>query len=134
MTNTSGHDNYDVIYVADEGTSLQNYDKPRIGNGPADVQLAFLIDNVGLNTPLRSESMTPDLIWQNNETWVFVIQDFVGAGGGPPAPFDSIGIAGNSAGWPPSTGSILGVPEPSSLLLAALGLMGFGIYCWRRRE
>src|SRR3972149_2859512 len=39
MTNTSGHDNYDVIYVADEGTSLQNYDKPRIGNGPADVQL-----------------------------------------------------------------------------------------------
>jgi hypothetical protein len=133
ITNLTGRDWHDVWYVADQGTTLTNYDG-YIGNVGQlnDQQQAFKIDSVGLNTPLISENITTDGIWQNGETWVFVIEDFVGANGGTAAPFGSLGIAGLSIENPSvSTGSIL-VPEPSTIVLALLGILGFGIISRRR--
>ncbi|HEY4760682.1 MAG TPA: PEP-CTERM sorting domain-containing protein [Thermoguttaceae bacterium] len=133
ITNLTGSSLDDVYYVADLGTSLQNYDGS-IGNvALKDAQLSFRIDWLGINKPLIFESMIPDNIWQAGELWTFVIQDFIGVGGGPPAPFGSPGIASVSVNLTNSTGSIIAIPEPSTLVLAAMGLFGFGIYFWRRR-
>lgn len=120
-------------YVADPETDLSNWDE-WVGNCPGcipagDAQKAFKIDHVGVNQPLVFESMSWDNIFEPGETWKFIIQDYVNALGGPPTPFDSIGIAGNSAGWPPSTGSII-TPEPATLSLLALG----GLALLRRRR
>jgi len=54
---------------------------------------AFVIDNVGINRPLVSESINPDLIFQPNETWEFIIQDYVNLlYQYPPHLFDSFGV------------------------------------------
>ena len=82
------------------------------------------IDWVGVNTPLVYESMVVDNVFQAGETWEFIIQDYTNQLGGPPTPFDSVGIAGLSGGWPPSTGSIIGSPVP---VPAAFWLLGSGI-------
>jgi len=107
-------------YVADPETTITNFDG-RIGNaGMGDAEEAFKIDSVGINRPLVSESMIADDRFQIGETWQFIIQDFSNALGGPPAPFDSLGIASMSGGFPPSTGSII-TPEPATLALLGLG-------------
>jgi hypothetical protein len=100
-------------YVADPETAITNFDE--LVNG----SLAFKIDNVGMNTPLIFESLIPNNNFDPGETWQFILQDFLNLPGGPPAPFDSLGISAASTGWPPSTGSI--IPEPASLSLLALG-------------
>ncbi len=121
MTNLTRVDWYDVHYVADPETIISNFDG-RIGNmGTSDAQFAFVIDNIGINKPLVFESMIVDNIFQANETWEFIIQDFFNQMGGSPTPFDSLGIAGRSGGWPPSTGSIIAVPEPATMSLLVLG-------------
>jgi len=108
-----------IYYVADEGTSLTN-DDGLIGNfGLGDAQLAFEIDSVGLNTPLVYESIAADNIFQPNEIWKFVIQDFIGQGGRNAIPFDTLGIASLSPGGL-STGSLI-TPEPATMALVALG-------------
>jgi hypothetical protein len=101
---------YELIYVADPETSLENYD------GTVNGELAFWIDATGANVPLIYED-NPDGIFEPGETWVFVIQDYVNSLGGTAAALDSLGIAGSSTGFPPSTGSIIALPEPASLLL-----------------
>lgn len=106
----------ELIYVADPETSLQNYD------GFVNGESAFWIDNLGINMPLVYED-NPNLIFEPGETWVFVIQDYVNTLGGPASALDSLGIAGASGGWPPSTGSIIAIPEPASLLLIFGGLL-----------
>lgn len=121
MTNLTTTFWYDVHYVADPETTITNFDG-WIGNaGLADAEEAFLIDYAGINRPLYSESMTPDAVFEPGEIWEFIIQDYGNALGGPPTPFDSLGIASLSTGWPPSTGSIIAVPEPATLLLLSLG-------------
>ncbi len=130
----------DVHYVADPDTTISNYDG-WIGNmGMGDAQYAFRIDYVGVNTPLFFESMNPDNIFEPGERWDFIIQDFqhpqftlaTNWTQGTPTPFDSIGIAGASAGWPPSTGSIIAVPEPMTMSLLVLG--GIGALLRRRSK
>ena len=116
-------------YVADPETFITNFDG-WIGNaGLGDAEEAFKIDSVGINMPLVFESMIPDDRFQLGEIWWFIIQDFSNSLGGPPAPFDSLGIASVSGGWPPSTGSII-TPEPGTLSLLALG----GLALLRRRK
>ena len=129
ITNLSCCDSLPLWYVADPETSLSNYDG-WIGNaGLADAEEAFKIDHLGVNQPLVYESMAWDNLFEPGETWRVIIQDFVNTLGGPPAPFDSIGIASLSGGWPPSTGSII-TPEPATLTLLALG----GLLLVRRRR
>ncbi len=133
--NNTGRDLYDVYYVADIGTTLQNYDG-YIGNaGLGDYSLAFRIDSIGINTPLIYENISSDNIWQAGEWWGFVIQDFQGAGGYDPIPFASLGIASNSYGneWL-STGSIIAIPEPSTLTLLLFAAVGLMVFRWRRHR
>ena len=132
MTNQTGIDWYDVHYVSDldnsqppngtpvPGASISNFDG-WIGNaGLDDHAEAFKIDSIGINIPLVSESLIPDDIFQAGKMWNFIIQDYVLQE--PPTPFDSVGIASLSAGFPPSTGSIVAViPEPTTI-----GLLTFG--------
>ncbi|MBI9020711.1 MAG: PEP-CTERM sorting domain-containing protein [Verrucomicrobia bacterium] len=119
IQNLTGQDWAAVYYVADPETMLTNVDE-LLGEVGFSTGLAFKIDSVGFNTPLVSESMIVDNIFQAGEIWEFVIQDYSNSLGGPPEALDSIGIAGASTGWTPSTGSIVAVPEPSTIgLLAA---------------
>jgi hypothetical protein len=141
MTNLSRIDWYNVHYVADSETFLQN-DDGLIGNaGLLDAQLAFRIDNLGVNTPLVYESISVDNIFQAGETWEFVIQDFVNSLGVAAAPFASIGIASlsdvvrdpNSM----SSGSIIAsqIPEPATLAVwSLLGACGAAAAARRRKR
>jgi hypothetical protein len=125
MTNLTPIFWHDLHYVADPETTITNFDG-WIGIAGTPLEEAFRIDNIGpLNFPLVFESIAPNLIFEPGETWQFIIQDFSNALGGPPTPFDSIGYAGGSAGWPPSTGSIIGrpVPIPPAVLLLGSGLI-----------
>jgi hypothetical protein len=129
ITNLSAFSYRDVYYVADPETDLTNYDE-WVGNaGLGDARKAFRIDFVGANQPLISESVTVNGIWEPNETWGVVIQDYTNTLGVGPEKFGSLGITSASAGDLVSSGSIL-VPEPASLSLLVLG----GLAMLRRRR
>ena len=124
-----------VWYVADDGTTILNDDRRLVGQlSPFHSPwLAFKIDAHGLNTPLVSESLNADGIFEAGEIWEFVLQGYANSSGGPPEAFDSLGIAGASAAFPPSTGSIIVVPEPAwGFVPMALGSV-LGILWARRR-
>lgn len=109
----------DLFFVADAGNYFNNHDGMILGG------LAMRIDAVGVNTPLISESITANGIFEPGEDWFFLVLDWIG----PAAPsfFDSIGVGAGSVGFPPSTASIVAnpVPLPSGLLLlvSAIGLL-----------
>ncbi len=105
----------DVWYVKDRETSFSNVD------GMVNGEDAFRIDAVGINTPLIAESMAVDGVWMPGETWTFVIQDYMNALGLPPSLYDSIGVPSTLS--PPSSGSIIVIPEPSAAVLAAIGVL-----------
>ena len=129
-------------YAGNPNTSFSNRDGVAAQQGFEDYGYggAFRIDTRGHNRPLIGESIKADGIFQPNETWTFVIQDFraglaVGAVPGGAADFTSIGVAGGSLGHGQhSTGSIIGIPipEPTSLGLLMLGTMGAIIFRRRR--
>ena len=129
-------------YVGNTNTHLSNVDGEvfQAGFETNGGGRAFRIDTRGRNRPLIGESIKADGIFQPNETWTFVIQDYDAgtAGGGVAggaADFTSIGVAGGSlAHGRRSTGSIIGIPipEPTSLGLLMLGTMGAIIFRRRR--
>ena len=88
--------------------------------------LAFKIDAIGLNTPLVSESMNPDQIFEPGEMWEFVIQEYNNILGNSAAALGSVGpapwgaIAQASQLDSVSSGSII-VPEPATICLLGLG-------------
>lgn len=125
MTNQTGRDWRNVVYVKDPETTIANWDQLQI-NG----QYAFTIDHgVGINNPLVYESKIWDNIFQAGEIWKFVIADYGNTSGLAPSLFGSwdsvnmLGRVGNQSGNDTvSSGSIIvGIPEPAALSLLALG-------------
>ncbi len=60
----------DLFFVADAGIFVGNADG-KIKDGEA-----FKIDKTGINTPLISESMARDFIFEPGESWTFIVQDW----------------------------------------------------------
>ena len=122
MTNVTSLDFVEVWYVSDPETTLSNID------GAINGEEAFRIDSVGLNTPLISESMTTDEIFEAGETWIFLIDDYFNTLGIPAFAFISPGAVGVGSVGPDSSGSIIAIiPEPSTAILLATGLIGIAI-------
>jgi hypothetical protein len=101
ITNRTKQDFLEVYYVADPQTTITNAD------GLIDGEEAFRIDNIGSNTPLISESMTPDNIFEANEEWVFILQDYSNTLGVAARKLQSMGLP--SGADDRSSGSIIGV-------------------------
>lgn len=88
-------------YVADPQTSLSNAD------GLVNGGLAFQIDSSGANAPLLIESMTPDGIFEVEERWTFVIDDYSNSLGVGPNRIASAGLVGVDSELVFSSGSII---------------------------
>ena len=113
ITNLTGLTWTDLWYVHDGGTLLSNID------GKINGMDAFRIDAVGVNTPLQSESLTSNGRFEPNETWKFVIDDYFNPAGLAASALASIGVP---SGGGLSSGSIVAVAEPGTLMLLGIGL------------
>ncbi len=132
-----------VWYVADKETDISNLDglaEDALPGIPPSHE-SFRIDNMfsdpnGSHHPLLQESLIADGLWQPNEVWAFVLQDYRNSLGLPPESFTSLHVGSasmNIATLVPSSGSIIAiaVPEPSGLLVLLSALVSWG--AWRRR-
>ncbi len=140
IRNLSGRDWLEVWYVANPETTITNYDGEANDITFAPLQEAFRIDNDildpgGINHSLIFESITPDGIWESNESWRFILQDYTNLLGLSPAAINSLGVGNASgpgaAGFITSSGSIIGItqiPEPSACLLMVLGLAAASMF------
>ena len=135
MRNLSGRPWLEVWYVADQETTITNFDGEANDASFPPLQEAFRIDNDisdpgGSHHPLVFESGTPDGIWEPLESWIFVLQDYTNSLGLPPEAFTSLGVGsasiGAGAGLINSSGSIIGItiPEPTTAMLLLLGCIG----------
>jgi hypothetical protein len=142
IINTSSYSYTDLFLVMDTGITFGNADGNAIDvvNAPGVTADAMRIDGTvtitGINDNLLGESGTVDEILSPGEAWRFVVTNVIFPASYPPTlQFDSVGgFSGSSAGFPPSTASILAnqVPEPSTALLIGFGLIGLAIQ--RRRS
>jgi len=132
IRNLSGIDWLEVWYVADPETTISNWDGEANEAGFPPLQEAFRIDYDisdpgGMNHALLFESMTPDGIWEDGESWQFILQDYTNLSGLAASDISSIGVGNNSpnVGIKDSSGSIIAVavPEPASLGLLGLGVL-----------
>ena len=145
IRNMTGKVWQEVWYVADDETTITNFDGEANEVGFPPLQEAFRIDNIisdpgGSHHPLVSESMTPDGIWEIGESWQFVLQDYSNILNLPADAITSIGV-GSASGTPAtgiidSSGSIIAVeiPEPTTLLLGSLAITGLLIRRTTRRS
>ena len=88
---------------------------------------AFRIDTTGLNRPLVTESLTLDGIFEPNETWDFIIDDYQNFAGLAADLLGSVGVGTLSQAGTTSSGSIIAVevvPEPGTFALFGFGLLG----------
>ena len=123
-------------YIGNPNTFLSNVDGvvSQLGFEKYGHGKAFLIDAKGKNRPLISESLINNNKFDPNETWEFIIQDFQAGGpAGSAHDLASIGVAGASLLHVDSSGSIIGipVPEPTSIGLLMLGMLGIMVFCRR---
>lgn len=127
ITNLTDIEWVDLFFVADDGITVGNKD------GTIKSGDAFKIDTVGINTPLLSESIDADLVFDPGEEWTFFVLDW-GLPGAFPTPFASIGVGEDSVGISASWASIVAnpIPEPASAELIALGLLVLGLGRARR--
>ena len=127
ITNLTNASWAELWYVGDPQTYLTNHD------GWVNGELAFKIDNIGLNTPLLFESMSSNLIFEPGETWLFAIQDYINMFGLPPSLFGSTGVGFSNIGDQLSSGSIIAVPipAPGTIFLVSIGT---GFIGWFRRK
>ena len=130
----------DFIQQFNEGALILTY----IGHGnPATLaheQMFVLTRDIdGINKPLVLEDLNPNGIFENAETWKFVIDGYFNSLGIPPSALESVGLVGNfsvstASDNGRSSGSIIGtpVPEPTTGMLMGLGLAGISMAGRRR--
>lgn len=130
ITNDSSTYWTDLFFVGDDFLTFSNYD------GHIEGGQAMLIDDVGINQPLISESMSADLVFEPDETWIFVVHDWGALL--TSVDFHSIGVGSNSVDNPFSSASIVAnratIPAPSSPAIILSGLLIIGFLRQHRRK